>query len=148
MNNKIKKTICIITSLFVSSFIPANKTLVKNKTASYSKGNVYIDSSLPSDITDNPFDVFVIDKRNNSNPNMKICDSYRICSVEDREAIIDILLKYEEDNKSEWNRTKESLLMEWYVHNLLYELGIERGRTRDVDFDNDDENKYSLILRR
>ena len=25
MNNKIKKTICIITSLFVSSFIPANK---------------------------------------------------------------------------------------------------------------------------
>ena len=144
MNKTLKKTICISTALFLSTFVSANKTNVKGKYASYSKGNVYISSETPYELTDNPYDVFVLDRRSKNNPNMKVCNSCRILSVEEQQEIIDILLRYEEEYPSRWERSKESLQKEWLVHNLLYSFGIEIERTRDVDFDNEDEEVYKV----
>ena len=145
MNKALKRTICITTALFISTFISANKKNDNVKYASYSKGDVYIGTELPSDFYDNPYDVFVLDRRDGKNPDMRVYDSYRITSLPDQEAIIDILLRYEEEYPSNWNRTKESLLREWLVHNNCYELGIKVSHTRHVDFDNEDEETYKYL---
>ena len=56
--------------------------------------------------------------------------------------IIDILLKYEEENPSEWERTRDSMYWEWYFHNYYCNNGVEIERTKDVDLDNNDEKTY------
>ena len=38
-----------------------------------------------------------------------------------------------------WNRTENSLVLEWKCHNLAYFCGVKRERTADTDFDNADE---------
>ena len=141
MNKNLKRTICVTTALFLSSFISGNKTVIKRKTP-YSNGYVYICDDAKYELIDNPCDVLVIDRRYKKNPDMKVRDSYKIISLEEQEEIIDILLRYEAENPSRWNRSKNSLQNEWFVHNLLYRLGIETNRTRDVDFDNEDEEVF------
>ena len=60
-----------------------------------------------------------------------------------------IILIYDSLYPSDWKRSIESMRVEWTVHNLLYDIGYERARTRDVDLDNLEEEKYNnKILRR
>ncbi len=142
MNKTLKRTICIATALFLSSFMSANESEDNKKYASYSKGDVYIDTHVPEYFSPNPYDVFVLDRRSGNNPDMRIYNSYKITSLEEQEEIIDILLRYEEEFESDWDRSKESLQREWAIHNLLYELGIKPKNTKHVDFDNEDEEDY------
>ena len=89
-----------------------------------------------------PYDdcVKVLDARNNSNANIRVVDSYRINSEYDRLYIVDRLLEYNEQHHSDysWNRTRDSLLIEWEAHNDIYDFH-NNERCKHVDFDNSDE---------
>lgn len=117
---------------------------------SYSKGNIYIGtrtylSSLMGKI--NPGDVLIeqgykVDEGYND-PNYKIYSSHLITDREDRNDILNVLSIYNKSIPWNFNRTLESMRIEWTVHNLLYELGIEQDRTNEVDLNNGDEVLYS-----
>jgi len=112
--------------------------------ASYSGGYVYIgDRTIRPSIDLEEGDVFVIDSRYDDEPDMKICDSYLVRSKKQRREILEILCLYEECYPSQWNRTLESMELEWTIHNLSYDLNYERNSSTDVDLDNKDEDKYS-----
>lgn len=80
---------------------------------------------------------------NGDNPNMQIYESYLIRSSSQKEAIVDIMIRYDLDNPSQiaWNRTKDSLLSEWEIHNFAADFGY--GRALSTDFDRNEEN-YSV----
>ena len=93
-----------------------------NKT--YSQGNV----------------VNVVDLRDCSNPGMEIVNSYKIRNIETMREIIGILLDYNKKNDitPSWNRTENSMIYEWILHNVFYDLGILVDHAGDVDFNNNE----------
>ena len=115
--------------------------------ARYSDGNIYIGkkSYIDKIRDDETNDIYIIDDRNNINSNMSICNSYEIKNNKLKSDILNVLLKYEEEYPSRWNRTKNSMLIEWIVHNYCYNLTFRRESTQHVDLDNKDEKKYSYI---
>ena len=61
-----------------------------------------------------------------------IKDSYKISKTEFDEKIKYLRSNYISDV---FKRSNFSLKMEWAVHNLLYNLGIFKKRTKDVDME-------------
>ena len=118
--------------------------------ASYRDGDIYIgDEEYLKCVNCNPEDVLICDNRTALDSNFKIYDSYRIRDKEARNDIIEVLLRYEEEHPSRWDRTKESMRLEWYIHNLSHDLELERNHSSDVDLDNYDEQAYnSKVLRK
>lgn len=111
--------------------------------ATYKNYNIYIGSEkYLSQFVANQNNICVIDGRCGKNPNMKICDSYRIKSTEDMFNILAILLEYEKQNPTEWSRTLEGLQIEWVAHNISYEYGILPVNSGSVDLDNWDAFLY------
>jgi len=112
--------------------------------ARYSKGRVYIGNreyiNSLNDIDEN--DILIIDNRNSKDPDMKILSSYRIMDYRLRDEILNIITEYERRYPSSWNRSVSSMKVEWIVHNILYYLNYKTYRTRDVDFNNEDEKIY------
>lgn len=92
--------------------------------------------------------VAICDYRYDPDPNMCVKNSYLITDEEDMEAIIDKIIEYnKKDDIYGWCRTKDSMLNEWAIHNMLYQAGIFRSRTGSVDFDNSDEVIYRILRR-
>ena len=118
--------------------------------ACYRDGNIYIgDEKYLRSIDCNPEDVLICDNRDKEDCDFKILDSYKIRDKEARNDIIEVLLKYEEEDPTKWYRTKETMRLEWFVHNMSHDLSFERKSSSDVDLDNDDENKYdNKVLRK
>lgn len=80
-----------------------------------------------------------------SENNTTIFDSYLVKSPQDMKSII-CQIQSEVSGKYAINtRSVSSMVYEWRVHNLLYSLGIERGRTKDVDL-NIGQPWYSKVL--
>ena len=157
--NRIKKVFFLITTYFTilltvnantgkenNKLYPYNNTPLETVSpyTTYSNGNVYIaDEETIKRIIVDSCDVYVIDERDNqSDPNMCICNSYKIRSKEQIEEIIDILLEYEKDSSTPWDRSRESLVNEWLMHNFGYTFGYEPLRTGNVDLNNKDEEKF------
>ena len=114
--------------------------------ASYSKGKIYIgDDDFLNSLTDLcEDDILVCDERfYEKDPNMKIYSSYRITDKNIINEILEVLCYYEECYPSPWERTIESMRLEWYVHNLSYIFDHRRDRVTDVDLNNKDEKKYN-----
>lgn len=112
----------------------------------YSKGKIYIGdiNFLKALNNKENGDVLVLDARDSKDdPCLKILDSSSIIDEKDRDDIIKVLCRYEELFPSDWKRSFDSMKIEWYVHNLLYYLNIERDRTKDVDLNNADEEMYN-----
>ena len=117
--------------------------------STYSKGNIYIaDKDTILDVLVESDDIYIIDDRNSPNPNMVVVNSYKIRSKEDIDRLIDTILQYEEENPSDWERTRASLYNELKLHNAGFDVGFQRIRTRNVDFDNEDEDKFNTPLLR
>lgn len=121
--------------------------------ARYRNGKVFIGTraylySVREEIEEN--DIIVLDQRYNiSDPNMKIISSYKINDKEIRNEILEIICKYEEKYPSRWDRTIESMRLEWFMHNISYIFKNEIDRTKDVDLDNNEERYYdNKILNR
>ena len=94
-----------------------------------------------------PNSVKIIDYRQSSkDPDIQIEDSYKIKDAKIRDEIIDIIIDYNNDFPSEpnWERTKTSLIIEWDVHNKLYQV-LGDNHTKSVDFNNKDERRYLLL---
>jgi len=111
--------------------------------ATYSDGAVYIgDRCFLDGVNCNEGDILVEDLRYNDDPDMKVINSIDIKDKNKRNEILEILCSYEEDNPSTWNRSIESMRLEWLMHNISYDYGLEKRRTKDVDLDNEDEDEY------
>ena len=112
--------------------------------ATYRSGLIYIGSEdLCSQITLEDGDVFVLDQRNYLDPNMKICQSCDIHSLEERNEILEVLQIYEQENPTRWNRSIESMQLEWTMHNISYAFHHKMDSSVDVDLNNADEENYN-----
>ena len=159
-NRRLKAAIFLSMSLGLASYIcydhPYNNYVSINSDESgaigyYSKGRVFIGDhiyikSLMGNIR--PGDVLIeqgyrATGDESLDPNYKIYSSFLIDDKDDRNTILNLLLWYDEQHSFGFNRSLDSLRVEWTVHNILYELGIEKNRTKDVDLNNDDEEKFS-----
>ena len=130
-------------------YIPNYEILDEDNVAygRYCDGLVYIgDEEFLNDLDDlNNGDILI----NENEESMRVLSSYEIEDKDKRNDILCILKDYEENNKSIHNRSLESMRLEWYIHNLLYDLHIKRSRTKDVDFENNEENIYnSKVLKK
>ena len=123
-----------------------SKTKVSKGKIEYNSGTIYIGNKKYLNSIDNldTNDVLVLDDRKAKDPNLRIYDSYKIITPNIQEEIIENLLYYEELYPSKWDRSKNSLIREWEAHNIMYWLGVKQDRTTDVDFNNEDENKYHV----
>lgn len=74
---------------------------------------------------------------------MQIQDSYRITKKKQQKEIAQLMLHYNEVNpvSPAWNRTLDSLVKEWEIHNNIYKTGLFQSNTADCDFNNGDEGK-------
>lgn len=118
---------------------------------SYSKGKIYIGNLNYLLNLENvlPDDILVLDQRDGEDPNMKIFNSNLISDKNIRNEILEVLQRYEEYYPSNWDRSIESMRVEWLMHNISYFFDYERHRTIDVDLDNNDEKVYNnTILRK
>ena len=75
-------------------------------------------SSLNKNLQDNEYKQL----KDSKDSEFKIYDSYKIRDKESRNEIIEVLMHYEKENPSKWCRTKESMRLEWYIHNILHDL--------------------------
>ena len=119
--------------------------------ASYSNGLVYIgdEEYLNSLQNVSSNDILIRDERNEQDPNMAVLNSYNITNKEIRNEILEIMCYYEIMNPSDWDRSIESMRLEWFCHNVGYYLNYEVDRTEEVDLNNNDEKKYdNEVLRR
>lgn len=112
--------------------------------ATYEDGYVYIGDERYINNLKNIDEHDVLIKSIPEKEDMKIMSSYLIKDKKKRNEIINILNNYKETHNTSWNRSIDSMKLEWYIHNLLYELNYKKERTADVDFANEEENKYNI----
>ena len=115
----------------------------------YSKGSIYIGDKEYLDSLENitDKDILVEDERDSDNPTMRIRNSYLVFEKNDRTEILKSLCEYEKEHPSDWNRTLETMELEWEAHNLLYYFNYKKDHTTDVDLDNNDEEKYMKVVK-
>lgn len=120
--------------------------------ATYSNGLIYIgDNNFINNINNiKENDILIIDDRKKSESNIKIISSYKIDNKDLRNDILTVILEYTNLYPiEEWDRSIESMRLEWFIHNLLYDFNYEIERTKDVDFTSDEEDRYNNhILRK
>ena len=115
----------------------------------YKNKDIYIvGEDLAKELKDtNPNNIYIIDDRCDEDPDMSICNSYKFKNIDDINTIINLLIEYEEKYPSSWNRSTKSMKNEWLIHNICYFLNIEKSRTEQVDFNNNDEEIYLNCLK-
>ena len=102
--------------------------------------------------------VVVVDIRINNgniyNPDIKIIDSYKISSDTEQYYILLAIEKYVKENpvkystENEWNRSIDSMKIEWDVHNFAYyylSFIFDKELSAHVDFDYADAEIYDLF---
>ena len=90
------------------------------------------------------FVVAIYDNRAAKNPDMRICNSYRIFNANHQRDIAQLMLDYNDANpvNPAWSRTLDSLVKEWKYHNFAHNfLWYKPAQTAHCDFDNADEGK-------
>ena len=150
MSKKLKRRLALLTAFFITlSAHIAHEPRLEYEIldncpafASYSGGKVYIGKSRSDCPELEEGDVFVLDCRDGNNPDMKICNSYKVCCPKQRHEIVEILCCYEEMFPSDWDRDYESMCLEWTLHNYSYTFGYDLKSSTDADLDNNEKDKY------
>ena len=75
---------------------------------------------------------------NGDNPSFQIEDSYKIDNEDDQRAILEYIMNSSYYSQDVYNRTIDSMLIEWDAHNDIY-LITRHERVRHTDFDKNDE---------
>ena len=71
-----------------------------------------------------------------SKSNIHIEDSYKVNRKDDMQIVLnDIRATHSLEESDVLKRTDSSLIKEWRVHNVLYNLHLFREHTKDVDLD-------------
>ena len=159
MKNSVKKkllflsTLLILTTCHSTDFESPCQEVVSSTVdnyINYSNGRIFIGDKEYLDSIEEKLDtdIFVLDLRNESDPNFKIFDSYLINDADVINEVLEALCEYERLHPSKWNRTIESMRMEWIIHNISYYYNYKRNRTTDVDLNNNDEELYDNIILR
>lgn len=153
MMNFKKKNKIIITSLVLLIYLnhrhhykPEYRILPKKEEAyaSYEDGLIYIgNKNYIDNIIKKDGDILIEDRRFDDDPDMVICNSCKVTDKELRNEILEVICKYEKDNNSNWDRSIESMRVEWFMHNLCYRLKYKTDHTMDVNLNNEDEEKYN-----
>ena len=160
MNQKFKRKLAAV-SLFV---VLASSYLVKpayhgkyellpdeEAFAKCSCGTIYIgDKEYLKQFALEDHVILVEDERDSKkDPNMRIYNSCAISNAQDRNDVLEVLLEYERQHPSNWDRTIEAMRFEWLMHNISYDFCYQEHRTESVDLNNNDEGKYdNKILQR
>lgn len=111
--------------------------------ASYSNGLIYIgDKEFLNSIEVNDGDVLILDERDLEDPNMCIYNSCDISDKDIRNEILEVICCYEELYPSKWDRSIESMRLEWLCHNMAYCFNYRVEDSREVDLNNEDEEAY------
>lgn len=112
--------------------------------AQCSCGKVYIgDAEFLESIPQDKGVILVEDQReSNNDPNMEIYNSCEIRSRCERNEVLEILQEYERQNPTDWDRSIESMRLEWLMHNLSYAFKWQEQRSAHVDLNNRDESCY------
>ncbi len=110
-------------------------------------GYVYIYVGKTRDFFDTPdnypdgfqqgTDIVIGDFTNYDNPNMYAHQAHLVSS-ENRAAIIEVMLQYDKDMDTPWERTRSSLELEWRKHDEYSPFSID---AKNIDFDNGEEGK-------
>lgn len=108
--------------------------------ASINGKNIYISHGFDSDNILNDA-IYIVDSRNETDPDMRIINSYKISKLSEIRDILKVLNNYESVYPSNWNRTINSMEYEWFLHNLAYYLNFDNVHSADVDLNNNDEGK-------
>ena len=135
------------TITYEDKYIPKYEIMTHSKAfGRYSNGLVYIGSKyfLKSLTNLNEGDILILDDRNKKDPDMQIYSSYKISDTNVRNEILNILMEYEKKHPSKWERSLNSMKVEWFVHNLLHLFNYRLDNTTDVDFNNADEEIYNV----
>lgn len=66
-----------------------------------------------------------------------IIDSYKIKTIKNMKCVINSIRQKCDNSNIIHKRSMYSLINEWRLHNLLYDLHIQRDRTKDVDLNNE-----------
>ena len=162
--NKKKKIFLLLSTYIIFLFTPKMSACAKEKEPiKYNRGYTY-ESTTPYAycngklvyianreqilelLKDDNTGIFIIDDRSISNSDMAVYNSYKIVNKKEMTDIIDIILHYESEHPSNWNRTATSMKNEWDIHNICYYCNIDRNSTREVDFDKSDETRYDSDL--
>lgn len=115
--------------------------------AKYDDGYIYIgNEDFIQSIEPNEGDILVEDQRDGSDPDMVIYDSCNIHNKDKINTILEVLQDYEKEYPSDWDRSIESMRLEWLMHNLGYYFNYKIDHTTDIDLDNEDEEKYDKKL--
>lgn len=159
LKNKQKKAILLLYTYIIMLLSPkvnAARKIIYNKEynithdslyASFNEKNVYIGKTENNNHNASSKNIYIYDNRNKDNPNMTIYNSYKITNIVDMLKLLQILTAYESEYPSEWNRSINSMLIEWIVHNICYYLEFEQNRTKEVDLDNAEEIKYLNFIK-
>ena len=91
-------------------------------------------------------EIAVYDDRYSENPSFRIFDSYRIRKNSVKREVIRYMIAYSTSYPTDpaWQRTEDSLVLEWMEHNFAYRVGFLRSRAQNVDLDNHAEGKGAL----
>ena len=84
--------------------------------------------------------------------NVHIENSYKIRKKADMNAIVKLIRAEAQKKGYKYKRSNSSWVTEWRAHNYMYDKGMSRSRTADVDL-NENESRlkllsYSLMSRR
>lgn len=81
-----------------------------------------------------------------SKNNIHIEDSYKVNTREDMQIVLtDIRANHSLEESDVLKRTDKSLIKEWRIHNVLYNLHLFRKHTKDVDL-NYPQSKITEIV--
>ena len=80
---------------------------------------------------------------NGPNPSFQIKDSYKIKKEKDQRTILKYIMESEYYDQKIYQRTMDSMIIEWKAHNDLYRLWKHK-RLADVDFDKKSEGMWYI----
>ena len=108
--------------LFKYDYYPSYELLMDDDAfASYKDGKIYIgNKKFLRSLSVNDHDILIEDRRYLRDPNMKVYHSYQIIDGNVQNDILEVLCRYNEIFPSDWDRSIDSMRVEWFFHNLSY----------------------------
>lgn len=150
--NKGVKTLLILSSYILlfdltkkdATYIPDYEIVDDNYIyGKYAYGNIYIVNNDDfNKINPTLTDIIVIDERCERD-NMKIISSYVVRDSQIQQDILNVMLEYEKQYPTPWERSLDSMKLEWYMHNIAYALHWQTKRAKDADFETREEKRYN-----
>ncbi len=90
-------------------------------------------------------DFFALDRRTAADPEYIVMNSYLAGTDGVIRALCQRLLEHEELYPTDWERTLESMVSEWKMHNMAYAMGYKTDHSQHVNLNNADEDTDWLM---